>query len=91
MTEAAEQNDKTPEAVQPKELFRHKKRGGFYEVIGVGKLQSENWYEDDAGWTSVDMRAVTIYRSVDDGSFWVRATEEFNDGRFETFVAPAPS
>jgi len=83
MTDAAEKNDKTP--APPNKLYRHKKRGTFYEVIGVGKMQSECWYEDNAGWTAVDMREVTIYRSVDDETIWVRPTEEFNDGRFEPF------
>lgn len=64
---------------------RHKKRGTEYVLIGFGKLQAEMWVD----WNSepVDMREVAIYRSVDDGSLWVRPREEFEDGRFEALTA----
>lgn len=81
--------------VQDVATHRHKKRGSEYALIGVGKMQAENWCEftTDVNHTdgrlyaiagkSVDMREVSIYRSVDGGSLWVRPVEEFNDGRFE--------
>jgi hypothetical protein len=47
---------------------------GLYEVIAEGYLQVS-----DAQW---DEASVTIYRGAD-GKWWVRPTEEFNDGRFE--------
>jgi len=67
---------------------RHKKRGTKYVLIGYGKMQCDWWQISGEGMRyPVDMREVAIYRSIDDGSLWVRPREEFEDGRFEALPA----
>ena len=63
------------------ERYRHKKRGRVYEVItDAASVQCATMPEiedvfDDDTWT--------VYRDVVTGSWYVRPTEEFLDGRFE--------
>lgn len=79
-----------PEPASGWSTHRHKKRGTEYVLIGIGKMQAENWFNRDTkiGFSSVDMREVAIYRSVDDGSLWARPREDFEDGRFEPLPIP---
>lgn len=78
-----------PPAAEPaKTTHRHKKRGTEYVLIGYGKMQAENWFDlTTPTLTEVSMHEVAIYRSVDDGTLWVRPREEFEDGRFEPLSA----
>lgn len=57
-------------------LYRHKKRGSVYELVGVGQLQASDisLLKDDA--------PMTIYED-ETGKLWVRHRDEFLDGRFE--------
>lgn len=73
----------------PVTIYRHKKRGTEYVLVGYGKMQAEHWRENDPNgghddYVSVDMREVAIYRSATDPTeIWVRPREAFEDGRFE--------
>jgi hypothetical protein len=57
-------------------LFRHKKRGTVYELIGVGRAQGMLTDDDP----------VVLYRG-EDGSLWARHQVEFSDGRFEEILS----
>ena len=90
----------TQSAVVSGPIHRHVKRGSEYVLLGMGKMQAEDWrdlsgeqvLEDGAEvGKSVDMREVAIYRSIADGSLWVRPREEFEDGRLATLSNPGAS
>lgn len=53
-------------------MWKHKKSGGLYEIIEYSARDSES---PDYLWV--------VYRSVKDGTVWVRPYVEFFDGRFE--------
>lgn len=66
---------------------RHKKRGTTYRVLHGAVMQSTHW-RDTHYKVPADGRTVVVYQSEDDGSVWVRPSEEFEDGRFEELSQP---
>jgi hypothetical protein len=61
-----------------------------FQFTHFGPTEANPVLMRDGNPPTVDMREVAIYRSVDDGSWWVRPREEFEDGRFEV-LAPKPA
>lgn len=61
---------------------RHMGRGTSYQVVAEGYLQTTALIG-----TAADDEHVTLYRG-EDGRWWVRPTDEFNDGRFEPLPPP---
>lgn len=56
-------------------VFKHKKRGTTYTIVGTAEVQAEE--------PLTDYEVVVVYRCTEDGKLWVRRTSEFYDGRFE--------
>lgn len=60
-------------------LWRHKKRGSTYTVVGTAEVQSSNPVNEGD--------RLVVYRG-EDGRLWARPVDEFTDGRFELVHAP---
>ena len=61
-------------------LWRHKERGSTYWIVGKDRLQADRPLED--------MAELFAYVG-EDGQWWFRTPEEFNDGRFEELSSPS--
>lgn len=51
------------------DTFRHRKTGGYYDVIAVAEIEAT-------------LATVVVYKAHGDGRVWVRPIGEFMDGRF---------
>lgn len=63
-----------------KQLYRHKKRGTTYELVGIARAQCANDFRP-----LCDDDRVAVYRGTN-GKLWVRFEDEFHDGRFENIT-----
>lgn len=61
-------------------IWRHKKRGTSYQVVGYAAVQCAGPIKEG--------EPLVIYKSVEDGKLWARPVLEFNDGRFERWDGP---
>lgn len=91
-----------PEGTHPSRIVRHKKTGGLYEVLGEaeGQVSTGNYrvwpagadpHDGDGLHARLISDGVTlmIYRNPSTGKLWFRASDEFEDGRFEDASLPA--
>ncbi|MBS0193221.1 MAG: DUF1653 domain-containing protein [Proteobacteria bacterium] len=53
-----------------RELYRHVKTGGIYEVLCNATVEK-------------DGTLAIVYKNAKTGERWIRPADEFNDGRFE--------
>jgi hypothetical protein len=60
--------------IWPGQVWRHKKRGTNYWIIGLATLQVTD---------SNDGKMMVVYEPIDDVTMWVRSTDDFLDGKFE--------
>lgn len=71
---------------EPLPRVRHLKRGSIYEVLGEAEAQISTGYPgpDHAGYGFhlAEGDKLVVYRGLEDGKLWLRAPEEFADGRF---------
>ena len=51
-------------------VLKHKKTGGFYQVIGLAKIEAT-------------LEVAYVYESRQTHDYWIRPQAEMEDGRFE--------
>ena len=64
-----------PEAPTGPAVYRHKKRGTTYRLIGFAVREA-------------DQEPMVVYQDTESGIWWTRPDSEFFDGRFE--IVPNP-
>lgn len=71
-------------------IWRHRKRGSVYEIVGRAKMQMETTHIPRIDLVSgfyvkdtMEALSLIVYRSLSDDTLWVRPESEFMDGRFE--------
>lgn len=55
--------------------YRHKKRKAVVHVLGYASLQAAEPVPEG--------KVLTVYQHAEDGTWWARPHDEFDDGRFE--------
>lgn len=76
--------------MQPPVLYRHHKRSGRYELLGLAEAQIAKPHRvyDELMNQRADSRlltegdTMTVYRAQDGGKLYIRFPDEFSDGRF---------
>ncbi len=58
-------------------LWRHKKRGTTYRILGIGRIQCP------PGEPLEDDEMPLVYQDIESGALGIRRSPEFHDGRFE--------
>jgi hypothetical protein len=71
------------------QIWRHKKRGSRYTIVGVGRLQiGRRGNCCECKRQCMDDCLSVTYRGEKDGMLWTRPLEDFIDGRFERLEGP---
>lgn len=66
-----------------KKYYRHKKRGGLYEIVGRAAMQIGETTIVLPIAQELERMTFIVYRHVATDTLWVRPEREFFDGRFE--------
>lgn len=72
-------------------IWKHKKRGGVYEIVDDDASIQVSSIGDDEVAAVFEDEVWFAYRPVDGHKLYFRMGNEFLDGRFERVAAPSPS